>query len=150
MVARNRHWSARLLSYGGRVQLIRSILFVVANYWMQCFPLPKKVLQHVESLCRTFLWNGIDVISRKSPIAWDDVCKLIKAGGLNLISLGGWNKANLLMLLRNLSGKADSLWVRWINSYYITIEDIMTAAIPASCSWILKRDIEVPTFGAKL
>ncbi|XP_019432517.1 PREDICTED: uncharacterized protein LOC109339516 [Lupinus angustifolius] len=46
---RLRHWSTRLLSYACRLQLIRSVMFSITNYWMQVFPLPKKILYHIEA-----------------------------------------------------------------------------------------------------
>lgn len=55
ILARVQHWTARLLSYAGKLQLIKSVVFSITSYWMQIFPLPKKVLRHIESLCRIFL-----------------------------------------------------------------------------------------------
>ena len=40
-------WSSKLLSYAGRVQLIRSVLFSMQNYWCRNFLLPKGVLNKV-------------------------------------------------------------------------------------------------------
>ncbi|KAI5448508.1 hypothetical protein KIW84_015788 [Lathyrus oleraceus] len=54
----------------GRTRLIKSVLFAFTNYWLQCLPLPKKVIRKIEAICRTFLWPGTDKITRKSPIAW--------------------------------------------------------------------------------
>lgn len=68
------HWSSKLLSYAGRL-LIRSVSFVVANYWMLCFSLPKIVIRKIDSICRSFLWTGKDSISRKSLVALTNVCK---------------------------------------------------------------------------
>lgn len=34
----------------------------------------KKVLKHVEALCRSFMWSGSEEVTRKSPVAWEDVC----------------------------------------------------------------------------
>lgn len=81
LVARIRHWSAKLLSYGGRVQLIKSVLFAVTNYWLQCFPLPKGVLHNIEAICRSFLWSNSDTVTRKSPVAWEKVCTPKRQGG---------------------------------------------------------------------
>jgi hypothetical protein len=55
IVERIHSWSAKLLSHAGRVQLIRSVIFAVANYWMQCLPLPKKVLHKINAICYSFL-----------------------------------------------------------------------------------------------
>ncbi|XP_058769802.1 uncharacterized protein LOC131643564 [Vicia villosa] len=88
MICRFSHWCTRLLSYAGRLQLVKSILFAIDNYWLQIFPLPKKILAHVESLCRRFLWTGQDTDSMKAPISWEHVCDPVVVGGLNVIALG--------------------------------------------------------------
>jgi hypothetical protein len=109
IVDRIHSWSAKLLSHAGRLQLIRSVTFAVANYWMQCLPLPKKVIQKINAICRSFLWSGGVTITKKSPVAWERVCASTAHGGLNLISLDEWNQANLAKLLWNINNKADSL-----------------------------------------
>jgi len=57
-------WSAKLLSYAGRLQLIKAFLFGVQAYWAQNFLLPKKVIKTIEQLCRTFLWTGAVTVSK--------------------------------------------------------------------------------------
>lgn len=47
--------SARLLRFAGKIQLIKSVLFAVINFWIQCIPLPKKIIQNIEVVCRSFL-----------------------------------------------------------------------------------------------
>lgn len=68
VVGRIRHWTSRLLSYAGRVQLIQSVAFAIAQYCLQCFPLPKFVLNKIDSTCRSFLWTGKHEKSGKSHI----------------------------------------------------------------------------------
>ncbi|KAK2388094.1 hypothetical protein QL285_061811 [Trifolium repens] len=138
IVDRIHSWSAKLLSHAGRLQLICSVTFVVANYWMQCLPLPKKVIQKINAICRSFLWSGGVTITKKSPVAWDRVCASTAHGGLNLISLDEWNQANLAKLLWNINSKADSLWIKWVHSYYIKTDQLMTMSVNNSCSWIWK------------
>ena len=132
------HWSAHTLSYSGRVQLLRSIIFATANYWMQCLPLPKGVIRRIEAACRSFLWTGKSCVMKKSPVAWNKVCAPKIQGGLNVINFQSWNKACLIKLLWNLYKKEDSLWIQWVHTYYTRGEDIMTLPIKASCSWIMK------------
>lgn len=74
MLIRLNHWSTRLSSYACRYQLVKSVIFSIPNYWTQIFPLPKKVIAHIEGLCRNFLWTGKDSASKKAPISWDHVC----------------------------------------------------------------------------
>lgn len=39
------HWSTKYLSYGGRLELIRSGAAVIRNLWAHMFILPKKVIK---------------------------------------------------------------------------------------------------------
>jgi len=45
MISRIENWSSKLLSYAGRLQLIKSVLFGVQTYWSQVFALPQKSTQ---------------------------------------------------------------------------------------------------------
>ncbi|CAK8536134.1 unnamed protein product [Lathyrus sativus] len=87
IMSRINHWSAKLLSYAGHAQLIKSVTFAIANYWMQCLPIPRSVIHKIEAMCRSFMWTGGADISRKSPIAWDNVCRPLNYGGLGIIDL---------------------------------------------------------------
>lgn len=77
--------------------------------------LPKKVIHHIEGLCRNLLWNGKEERSYKAPVAWEKLCKPKNSGGLNIIELLHWNIATLEKLLWKIQSKADKLWVRWLN-----------------------------------
>lgn len=81
------HRSSKLLTYAGRVKLIQSVSFVVANFWMQVLPLPKVVLQTINVVCRSFLWTGGKEISSKSLIAWKKVCRPKGYGGMYIIDM---------------------------------------------------------------
>ena len=54
ITARITSWSAKLLSYAGRLQLIKSVLFSLQNYWWRNFILPKGVMIKVNKLCAGF------------------------------------------------------------------------------------------------
>ncbi|XP_058765506.1 uncharacterized protein LOC131638998 [Vicia villosa] len=138
MTGKVRNWTNSLLSFAGRLQLVKSVLFAITNYWFHCVPLPMKVIQSAEAVCRSFLWSGSDKITRKHPVSWGQTCNPRKVGGLNIIDLKIWRKASLLKMLWNHSGKSDSLWIKWIHCYYVKSLTIMTVPVKASCSWILK------------
>ncbi|WMV60256.1 hypothetical protein MTR67_053641 [Solanum verrucosum] len=80
-------WSAKLLSYAGRLQWIKSIVFGKKTNWAHVFLLPKKIMKHVESPCRSFLWTGKETISRRALVSWEKICIPKAAGGQNVISL---------------------------------------------------------------
>lgn len=55
MLGRIQSWTTKFLSYAGRIQLIKSVLFSIQIYWSQIFFLPKKLIRMIEKVCRTFL-----------------------------------------------------------------------------------------------
>nr|XP_009762494.1 PREDICTED: uncharacterized protein LOC104214512 [Nicotiana sylvestris] len=71
-------WIAKLLSYAGRLQLIKLVPFGVQSYWAQIFQLPKKILKMIEAMCRSFLWSGTSTITKKALVAWDKVWTMKK------------------------------------------------------------------------
>lgn len=138
MLQRINHWSTRLLSYAGRLQLIKSVVFGIANFWMQIFPLPKKVIAHIEGHCRRFLWTGKDTASRKAHISWDHTCDMRATGGMNIMAFADWNRATIGKLLWNVCAKKDKLWIRWIHFYYIKNNFVISFQPSPTSSWILK------------
>lgn len=58
------------------------------------------------------------------------------AGGLNLLSIGLWNKAVLWKLLWNLCNKKDKLWIQWVPLYYIK-GGTVGAILANQASWLL-------------
>ncbi|XP_056687909.1 uncharacterized protein [Spinacia oleracea] len=150
--ARIRSWTAKFLSYAGRLQLVKSVLFGMQLYWCQIFVMPKKVMKEIQQLCRCFLWTGSDLGSKKETVAWDDMCLPKSCGGWNLKNLVIWNKAVVLKHCWALSMKQDRLWVKWIHTYYVKHHDFWTMPVPNGLTWSLKkiwqqRDILVQTGG---
>ncbi|XP_021850218.1 uncharacterized protein [Spinacia oleracea] len=96
-------------------------------------------MREIERFCRTYLWTGDTKTSKKSPIAWDSVCKPKVAGGQNVKNFHLWNKAAILKLLWALAFKPDALWVKWVNAYYIKGKNMFTMALPTSASWVIKK-----------
>ncbi|CAK8543473.1 unnamed protein product [Lathyrus sativus] len=87
IVARIHHWSSRLLSYAGRIQLVKSISAAMLQYWMQYLPMPKSVIRKIDTISQSFIWTGKDTISIKCPVAWKRTCCPTAQGGMNLLNL---------------------------------------------------------------
>lgn len=70
----------------------------LVNFWIQEFRLPNQCIIKIESLCAVFLWSGPSLNTRKSKVAWRDVCKPEK-GGLGFKSLKEANVVSCLKLI---------------------------------------------------
>ncbi|KAL0401735.1 UNVERIFIED_CONTAM: hypothetical protein Slati_4203400 [Sesamum latifolium] len=95
-------WTAKSLSYAGRLELIRLVIQRVECFWLQIFPLSAAVVEKIHRLCRNF---------RNLSVAWDEICHHKEEGGLGIRHIQTWNVALLARVLWNIHHKADTLWV---------------------------------------
>ncbi|KAJ0567310.1 putative RNA-directed DNA polymerase [Helianthus annuus] len=51
-------WKASMLSLGGRVTLIKSVLESIPNYYFSLFKAPMEVINGLEIIIKRFLWGG--------------------------------------------------------------------------------------------
>ncbi|XP_060182748.1 uncharacterized protein LOC132612650 [Lycium barbarum] len=145
MLGRITSWTTKFLSYAGRLQLLRSVLIAVKYFWSQMLPLPKKILQKIETVCRKFLWTGAAEAKNKALVAWDQLCWPRTAGGLNITDVHTWNKAAIVKQLWNLSKKKDKLWVMWVHTYYIkgrAAWDVITK----QASWLIQKILQAAKY----
>ena len=116
--ARIGKWTARHLSFAGRLQLISSVIQSLTNFWMSAFRLPNACIKEIDSICSAFLWSGPELNAKKAKVAWSDVCTPKAEGGLGLRSLKDANKVSCLKLIwRMLS--SNSLWIQWLRLYLL-------------------------------
>ncbi|XP_021726861.1 uncharacterized protein LOC110694010 [Chenopodium quinoa] len=102
-------WATKYLSYAGRLQLVKSVLFGVQAFWDQIFILPKKIIREMESRFRCFLWTGKGNPTKKALVAWKFMCLPKFCDGWNLNTLEEWNKATITNVLWDLASKSDNL-----------------------------------------
>ncbi|XP_019258719.1 PREDICTED: uncharacterized protein LOC109236934 [Nicotiana attenuata] len=138
IVGRITSWTAKFLSYAGKIQLIKSVLFSIQAYWAQIFVLPKKTTKLIEAICRSFLWTGEGNISKKALLAWEKVCLPKSAGGFNIISITLWNKAAICKQYWNLCKEKNKLWIQWMHNYYIKGRNIWEVQLKQT-SWMMSK-----------
>lgn len=80
-------WTCKFLSYAGRLQLIKAVIFGVQSYWAMHIFLPKSILKRIQSLCVKFLWGGTIFSSPAVKVSWKECCLLKEEGGLGLRDL---------------------------------------------------------------
>lgn len=143
-------WSNVLLTFGGRAQLIDSVLFNIQVYWCSLFIPPQQILKEIESMLRAFLWTGVELKSSSAKVKWADVCTPKKEGGLGFKPLKEWNKATMLRHLWAISKKADNLWVRWIHAYVIKHRNLWYMDPPNDSSWTIRKLFKLRSLGQPL
>lgn len=82
ITSRVKSWSHGILSYGGRAELLSSVLFSTQIYWSSIFVLPQKILKSVEAILRSFFWSGHELKKSGAKVKWSDVCPPKREGCL--------------------------------------------------------------------
>ncbi|KAJ9536699.1 hypothetical protein OSB04_un000084 [Centaurea solstitialis] len=153
--ARINNWKSKFLSFGGRKQLVISVLQSLQLYWMAVFLFPSSVIHELEALCRDFLWAQGNSSKGKCKVAWDSVCKPISCGGLGFKRLATWNRALLTKHVWDICANRNSLWVSWISLFCIRQDSIWTVRALPRWSWTFRKILSIreeirPFFHIKL
>ncbi|KAJ6836360.1 uncharacterized protein M6B38_328170 [Iris pallida] len=81
-------WQAAGLSFGGRIELVRSVITGITMFWFQSIQIPTATIRKVEAICADFIWRG-----GMHAISWDQLCRPRKEGGVGLRPLHTIRKA---------------------------------------------------------
>ncbi|XP_039019963.1 uncharacterized protein LOC120151654 [Hibiscus syriacus] len=141
--ARLKFWSGRTLSYAGILELIRAVLFSIANYWCIQLILHTSVIKKIEQLCSRFFWKGADKSAAGGMVNWQKIRLSKSEGGLGLKDLKTWNKACLMLLIKHILAGEGSLWVAWLRNYIFNVYDFWNIGIKSSMSWNLKQILKM-------
>ncbi|KAJ9536529.1 hypothetical protein OSB04_un000281 [Centaurea solstitialis] len=136
---RIQNWKSKFLSFGGRKQLICSVLQSLQLYWMAIFLLPSGVVHEIESLFRDFLWAQGDSSKGRCKVAWAMVCRPKECGGLGFRRLATWNRALVVKNIWSLVTNRDCLWVSWIRNHALRNMGLWTARKNTRWSWVLTK-----------
>ncbi|XP_074556543.1 uncharacterized protein LOC141812447 [Curcuma longa] len=131
-------WPKATLSYAGKAQLVASVLQGVECYWMSVLPIPSGVVDRIYGICRSFMWT-----MSRPPIAWMELCRPRREGGLGLRDLSAWNHALLAKVLWRLQDKQDTLWIRWVHHTYLQQTDVWGWTARHGDSPLLKQILHI-------
>jgi hypothetical protein len=106
-------WASQSLSFAGRLELIKSVLFGNLSYWFQTLAFPISISNEIERILGNFLWKD-----SLHTISWGDICKLKSEAGLGIMRVQDMCKAaGLKMVWRFLN--SNSLWSSWMERRYL-------------------------------
>ncbi|KAL2453242.1 Uncharacterized protein Adt_49258 [Abeliophyllum distichum] len=131
-------WASRLLSHGGRITLIRSVLSSLPLYLLQILKPPKAVLKKLESIFARFLWDSKDHTHRLHWKRWKDLCLPTEEGGLGfrrLQDLVDTFSLKLWWLFRS----QRSLWAQFLWGKYCQGTHPILATVPYYASPVWRR-----------
>ncbi|XP_074306146.1 uncharacterized protein LOC141641380 [Silene latifolia] len=97
------HWSAKLLSYACKVQLINDVLFGLENFWCTSALQPKEVIKKLNRLCKDYFWGIVDGGRKLVFKKWSQICAPWNRGGFNIKNVEIWNISLLIQWIWKLS-----------------------------------------------
>ncbi|CAL1392585.1 unnamed protein product [Linum trigynum] len=121
--ARLASWKARMLSFGGRLVLLKSVLSNLPIYFLSLFRAPSSVIARLfflkriarlEKIYNDFLWSGVFETKRLHWVKWDIVKTPIIRGGLGVLDLRCMNRALLGKWAWRFGVERDAWWRRLI------------------------------------
>ncbi|KAK1318896.1 hypothetical protein QJS10_CPB04g01152 [Acorus calamus] len=135
--ARIMGWKGHLLSFAGRVELVKTVLNSLQIFWSASFLLPQKIMAAVEKLFRCFLWGGPTLKKAMHHVDWKTICLPKQEGGLGIKGLKDWAKGSLGAKFWEIATRRSSLWVDWIYCRYIKSGSIwrISCASGSTKSW---------------
>ncbi|XP_022553965.2 uncharacterized protein LOC111204050 [Brassica napus] len=138
-------WTVRHLSFAGRLQLLKSVIYSTISFWASIFLLPIGCLKTLEQMCNSFLWKGVPTGARGEKVSWDVVCSSKESGGLGSRRLCPWNNIMGLKLIWLLFASSGSLWVSWTRLHRIGSDNFWVLDANRRGSWIWKSLCELRT-----
>ncbi|KAJ0814615.1 putative RNA-directed DNA polymerase [Helianthus annuus] len=111
-------WKSKVLSIGGRLTLIKSVLESLPSYYFSLFKAPVAIINALESLIKKFLWGGNSDINKVHWVGWDTVSRPKEQGGLGIRKLGDCNSAFLVKWLWRYRQEGSAVWRRVIDAIH--------------------------------
>ncbi|EOY17514.1 Uncharacterized protein TCM_042330 [Theobroma cacao] len=110
-------WENKILSPGGRITLLRSVLASLPIYLLQVLKPPICVLERVNRIFNSFLWGGSAASKKIHWASWAKISLPIKEGGLDIRNLAEVFEAFSMKLWWRFR-TIDSLWTRFMRMKY--------------------------------
>ena len=111
-------WKSNLLSMGGWVTLIKSVLACLPVYFMSLFQIPITIKDKLDKIQRKFLWGGTCSSRKIHWVDWNSVCNLKINGGLGIGDVGTKNRALLNKWVWRYGEEPRAMWKAIIDSKY--------------------------------
>ena len=102
-------WKAKILSKGGRLVLLSSVLSAIPTFYLSVFRIPARIEQRLSGIMRRFFWKWSTEGRGLALVAWDDICTPIDQGGLGVPHLDTMNVALLSKWVIRIMGPEEDV-----------------------------------------
>ncbi|GJZ52472.1 RNA-directed DNA polymerase, eukaryota, reverse transcriptase zinc-binding domain protein [Tanacetum coccineum] len=119
-------WNARLLSTGGRLSLIKSVLGSLPTYYMSLYKVPVSVCNKLESMQNNFFISGDLDEKKMSWVSWKKCMASKNSGGLGIGSIMALNAGFLFKWIWRMLKQPSDLWaivIKELHGHYGGIFD---------------------------
>ncbi|GLT51114.1 hypothetical protein SLA2020_245480 [Shorea laevis] len=111
-------WKSALLSFGGRLTLLNSVLSAFPTFFMSLFFMPNSVIVQLVQIQRDFLWGGSGDKRKTLWVKWETICWNKEKGGLGVPDLRRRNWALLGKWWYRLGDEREGLWKRVVKEKF--------------------------------
>lgn len=119
-------WRGRLLSYAGRLILIKHVLSSIPLFLCSALPLPQSFFIPILQVFARFFLGQTEFGNRVHWVAWSSICRPTEEGGLGIRDLRETNVSFMCKHLWKLS-VSTSLWSTLISAKYLQGSSIQNA-----------------------
>lgn len=94
-------WKSNILSFGGKITLIKNVLSNMPIHILFVMNIPKGIFKWLKSIFSNFLCGSRNVIKKRHWVSWRRVCLPVEEGGLGIRDLSEVESSLLINFLEN-------------------------------------------------
>ena len=136
-------WTSKSLSFAGHLMLIKSVIASTKNFRSSAFCLPKSCIDETDNMCSAFLWSGSPTDTTNAKVAWKEVCRPFKEGGLGVKSISDERKVFSLKLIWHFFYGNRSRWADWVKTHLLRQESFWDIKDTGLGSWVLWKLLQL-------
>ena len=114
--------------------MIKSVLSTVPSHSTMCFKLPKNLTKRIQSALTRYWWNASPEERKIWWVAWSELAKSKKDGGLGFRKVEAFNDALLAKQSWRILNKPDCLLAKLLLGKYCKATNFMAVQASSSCS----------------